>query len=111
MAKVHNLDVLAQRLYERLQRYALAGQERLAGPTAVGTRKLSTREMARKLLEMSPEEMQRLMAQTPAGRQLFSTAFDQLGPHALALLPYLQPGALLPEPEVGEGEMFGEVMP
>jgi hypothetical protein len=115
MAKMHPLDEMAQELYDGLQSDADFLQAALAGPTSVGTRKLSSAEWAKKLVTMQPEAMRQLMAQHVGSTSpIFKTALDQLGAHGMSLLPYLQPGALTPptavQPTSGGGfleELFG----
>lgn len=115
MPQVHPLDEMAQALYDGLESDISFLQAALGGPTAVGTQKLSSREWARKLVEMQPEAMRQLMAQRVGSPSpIFATALDQLGAHGMSLLPYLQPGQLGPptavQPTSGGGfleEVFG----
>lgn len=115
MAQIHPLDQLAQELYDGLQTDISFLQAALGGPTAVGTRKLTAREWAKRIPEMEPEAMRQLMAQNVGSSSpIFSTALDSLGAHGMTLLPYLQPGPLGPltsvQPTSGGGfleELFG----
>lgn len=115
MPQLHPLDQMAQALYDGLQSDIDFLQVALAGPTSVGTRKLSSREWANKLVQMNPQAMQQLMAQqVGSASPIFATALDNLGAHGMSLLPYLQPGQLTPpssvQPTSGGGfleEIFG----
>lgn len=94
---VHEIDLLAQRLYEEIERDALFLQKALAGPAPVGTRKLTPSQWAKRLMKMDTASAQMQMAQLPGNMPAAASIMDQLGPFGLALLPYLQPTALLPE--------------
>ncbi len=115
MAQIHPLDQMAQELYDGLQADISFLQAALAGPTAIGTQRLSTREWANKLVQMQPEAMRQLMAQRVGSPSpLFATALDMLGAQGMSLLPYLQPGAITPptavQPTSGGGfleDVFG----
>ena len=95
---VHEIDLLAQDLYDEV--HAMIGHLRgqLAGPTPVGTKRMSPREWARKLMSMSPSETYRLLTQLSPESPVFATALEHLGAHGLALLPYLQPNDIMPPP-------------
>jgi hypothetical protein len=102
---VHEIDQLSQDLFERIEDLVGYLQESIAGPAPVGTKKVTPREQARKLMSMRPDQVAQLMAQAPPQAPIFTTALDQLGAHGLALLPYLQPGAL-PDVPAAEEEMI-----
>ena len=101
---IHELDLLAQRLYEELERDALFLQRALAGPAPVGTRKMTATQWAKRLMKMDPASAQMQMAQLPGNMPAAASIMDQLGPFGLALLPYLQPTALLPERAIAPQE-------
>jgi len=88
---VHELDLLAQDLYELLQGDVEYLQASLAGPTPVGTRKVSPRDFAKRVFEMTHEEVAAALAQASPQTPLAAMALERLGAHGLALLPYLQP--------------------
>lgn len=96
-AGVHELDLLAQRLYEELERDAVFLQKALAGPAPVGTRKLTPSQWAKHLMKLDPASARMRLAQLAPDVPAAASIMDQLGPFGLALLPYLQPTALLPE--------------
>lgn len=115
MPQIHPLDEMAQALYDGLESDIGFLQAALAGPTSIGTKKLSSREWARKLVEMQPESMRQLQAQhVGSASPIFSTALDLLGAQGMSLLPYLQPGPISPhtavQPTSGGGfldDVFG----
>lgn len=106
---VHDLDLFTQQLYDAVEAKVAFLQERFRGPTPVGTRKLSSREWARRLYQMRPDQMAQLMARTSEDSPIFANALDRLGAHGLALLPYLQPAGLFGEQEAPPVNLFEEM--
>lgn len=91
---VHDLDVLAQLLFEGIEADALFLQKALAGPAPVGTRKLTANQWAKQLMSLDPAAAQMRLGQLPPNVPAAGAIMDQLGAFGLALLPYLQPAAL-----------------
>jgi len=103
---VHPIDMAAQELWDAVQSRIEYLRGRIAGPTPVGTRKMTARDWARQILQMPPDKMLQLMDTLPQTSPAFATAFDMLGAHGMALLPYLQPQMNAPEPQPGGQEGF-----
>lgn len=104
---VHNIDWRAHRLQKRLQARIDIGKRFLRGTTTVGTRKLTKNQTVEKLMSMSPEQMGQLMSTLGPSNKIMTTALSELGPHGLALLPYIQPQhqALAPPQQQGGDDL------
>lgn len=103
---VHPIDLQAQALYDRVQAQIAYIRQRFDIPVPVGQPKISAGERARAMMGMRPELIAQLIAQKPLTDPLFSTAFDKLGAHSLALLPYLTGGMPEAPPPQQQGGMF-----